>query len=245
MLKIIIFALSVCAFFAFTVFNVNGQQLTEKELELQDMIVKTDAKIDLNDPQAAAAHLSQAEQIILQNPNIDNNLQGHFHKVKGKIYMKTSLYQALEHFNAATSRFAGNATEQARVELFVGIAYYYADDLSAAQIYFNAAKEYFIESEDEAYLAQALNNLGVIAFRQGNESAAVGLCEQALLINTETEYYISAARIQFNLDYFADSVISDIEGYYERANLGGGGSSGSGTTVNTGGGGTVIVNNGN
>jgi tetratricopeptide (TPR) repeat protein len=129
----------------------------------------------------------------------------------------------------------------------MGIAYYYANDLSTAQVYFDTAKAYFTENEDDESLAQALNNLGVVAFRQGNASAAVELCEQALLVNSETENYISKLRIKFNLDYFTGAASSDIEDYYEQANIsfGGGGSSGSGTTVKTGGGGTVVVNNGN
>ena len=247
MLKKSIFALSVCAFFAVTVFKVSGQELTDNELELKNLIVKADRRLNFDEPYAAREYLYQAEQIIIQNPNIDNDLQGHFYKVSGKVHMKSSLSQALGFFNTANSRFAGNAVEQSRVNLFKGIAYYYANDFNTAKVYFDAAKAYFIENEDEEYLVQALNNLGVVAFRQGNRSAAVALCEQALSVSSRTDNYISELRIQFNLDYFSEMASSDIEGYYERANgsFGGSGSSGSGTTIKTGGGGTVVVNNGN
>lgn len=247
MLKKLIFALSVCAFLAFTVFNANGQQLTANELELKSLILKADKRLNFDEPYAAREYLSEAEQIIVQNPNINNNLQGHFYKVSGKIHMKSSPAQALGYFDAANSRFAGNAVEQSRVNLFKGIAYYYADDLNTAEVYFDAAKAYFIENEDDEYLVHSFNNLGVVAFRKGNQSAAVALCQQALSVNSGTDNYISELRIQFNLDYFSGTASSDIESYYERATTasGGGGSSGSGTTVNTGGGGTVVVNNGN
>lgn len=247
MLKRLVFALSVCAFFAFTVFNVNGQQSGDEEVELKNLIVKADRRLNFDDSETAREYLYQAEQIILQNPGIDSDLQGHFYKVSGKIHMKSSLNQALGYFSAANARFAGNAVERSRVELFMGIAYYYANDLNTAQFYFNKAKTYFIENGDDEYLAHALNNLGVIAFRHGNASAAVDFCEEALIVNSETENFISKLRIQFNLDYFTEATTSDIEDYYEQANIafGGGGSSGSGTTVKTGGGGTVVVNNGN
>lgn len=246
MLKKLIFASIFCTVFLVSVFHASGQQPTTPELELAGLIMNADRSLDLSEPHKAESYLLQAKQIILQNPNISNNLQGHYNKVAGKMYMKSSLNQALVYFNNAISRFSGNALEQARVDLFIGIAYYHAGDLNASAFYFGSSKEYFILSEDDANLAQTLNNLGVVAFRQGNAAAAIDYCEQALLINNEENSQLNAVRNQLNLNYFIDLSTIALEEYYQALinDLGGGGTSGSGTTITTNGSGTVVAGGG-
>lgn len=235
MLKKIIFTILLCAVSALTVFPANAPESTQKELQLTNLIIKADSSLDLNESEIAKHYLQQAKDMIVQNPEINLSLQGHFNKVSGKLYMKTSIVQAHEYFNTALMQFAGDPAEQARVNLFVGIAYYYANDFNTAKVYFTEAKEYFTGSEDDLNLAQALNNLGVIAFKQGNDQAAIEFCQQALLINIEFNASLNASRNRFNLDYFADS------SYLNIALGGGGGGSGSGTTVDTSGSGTIVV----
>ncbi|MGC2237750.1 MAG: hypothetical protein WA584_16420 [Pyrinomonadaceae bacterium] len=248
MLKKSIFTLLFCAVLALTVFGAKAQESATKETELANLVLKADTSLDLNESEPAKYCLSQAKEIIAQNPGISINLQGHFNKVSGKLYMKSSFNQALEYFNIALSQFAREPLEQARVNFFVGIAYYYANDPITAKVYFSQAKEYFILNKDDANLAQALNNLGVIAFKQANEETAVGFCHQALLINIELKNSLNASRNRFNLNYFSDSSSLNVEDDYKSINNelegGGGNSSGSGTTINTGGSGTVVVGGG-
>jgi tetratricopeptide (TPR) repeat protein len=247
MLKKSIFTLLFCAVLALTGLHANGQEPDPKEIELTDLVLKADRGLDLNEFEIARRYLSQAKEIIVQNPEINIGLQGHFNKVSGKLYMKSSFNQALEYFNIALSQFEDNPSEKARINLFIGITYYYTNDLRTAEIYFSEAKEYFSLSKDTANLAQALNNLGVIALQKGNDEAAADFFRKALLINTELRHLVNASRNSFNLDYFSDSssltikndsksIITDLEG--------GGGTSGSGTTINTSGSGTVVVGSG-
>lgn len=236
MLKKSIFTVVFCLALTLTVFHVNAQQPDSKEIELANLVTAADTSLDLNESETAERYLFQAKEIISQNPGINVSLQGHFNKVSGKLYMKSSFNQALEYFNTASMLFEGDPAEQIRVNFFVGVAYYYADDLDTAKVYFNEAKEYFILIEDDLNLAQALNNLGVIAFKQRDEAAAIDFCRQALLINIEFNASLNASRNRFNLDYFSDLSYLTIE-----FGGGGGGGSGSGTTVNTGGGGTIVV----
>jgi tetratricopeptide (TPR) repeat protein len=247
MLKKSIFTLLFCAVLALMCFQANAQEPNAKEIELANLVLKADTSLDLNEYETAKHYLSKAKEIIVQNPGININLQGHFNKVSGKLYMKSSFNQALEYFNTALSQFNHDPLEQARVNFFVGIAYYYANDSITAKVYSSQAKEYFMLNKEDANLAQALNNLGLIAFKQGDEEAAVDFCYQALLINIELKDSLNASRNRFNLDYFSDSSSLSIENDYKSINNeldGGGGNSGSGTTINTGGSGTVVVGGG-
>jgi tetratricopeptide (TPR) repeat protein len=248
MLKKSIFTLLFCAVLALMGFQANAQELTTKEIELANLVLKADTSLDLNEYETAKFYLSQAKEIIVQNPGININLQGHFNKASGKLYMKNSFNEALEYFNIALSQFNRNPLEQARVNFFVGIAYYYANDSITAKVYFSQAKEYFILNKEDTNLAQALNNLGVIAFKQGDEEAAVDFCHQALLINTVLKDSLNASRNRVNLEYFSDLSSLSIENVHKSINSeldgGGGNSSGSGTTINTGGSGTVVVGGG-
>lgn len=244
MLKKSIFTVLFWLALTLTVFHVNAQVPTPKEIELANLISAADTSLDLNEAGTAEQYLFQAQEIIVQNPEVNESLQGHFNKVSGKLYMKSSFNQAIEYFNTALMQFDGDPSEQMRVNFFIGIAYYYASDLDTAKIYFNQAKEYFILSEDDPNLAQALNNLGVVAFKQRDEAAAVDFCRQALLINIEIDASFNASRNRFNLDYFSDLSSLRIENEYKSITIelgGGGGGSGSGTTVNTGGSGTIVV----
>ncbi|MCD9188594.1 MAG: tetratricopeptide repeat protein [Pyrinomonadaceae bacterium] len=245
MLKQAVFTILFFAITAFTVFHANAQTPTAEESELATLIVKADTSFDMDQIETAEEYLLEAKKIIVRNPEIDVNLQGHFNKVSGKLYMKNSFAQALEYFNVAARNFDRNEAESAQIKMFTGIAYYYANDLRMAELYFQEAKGYFSLSRDNAGLAQVLNNLGIIAYEQGNEEAAAEHCRQALALNLALANTLNASRNQSNLDYFTNSEFhfgsKNAESKNERVDNGGGGGSGSGTTVNTGGGGTVVV----
>ena len=243
MLKKSIFALLLCAVIALMIFPVSAQEPSAEETELANLITNADKKLDLNERDAAEAYLSQAREIISRNPSINKALQGHFNKVSGKLYMKSSLAEALRYFNLASSQFEGNETERVRVNFFIGVAYYYARDLATANAYFTETKQYFIAQGDQANLAQALNNLGVVAFERGDAETAISLCRQALAINNEIGNSLNASRNKYNLDYFSNPSLfsGDIDDQPVNHGGGGGGTSGSGTGVNTGGSGTVTT----
>lgn len=245
MFKRAVFTILFFAVAALTVFHANAQTPTAEESELTTLILKADTSFDLGQIETAEAYLMEANEMIVRNPGIDVNLQGHFNKVSGKLYMKSSFARALEYFNIAALKFNRNEAESAQVKMFTGIAYYYASDLRMAELYFQEAKEYFILNRDNAGLAKVLNNLGIIAYKQGNEETAAEFCRQALALNLELENDLDASRNQSNIDYFTNSEFhfgnKNNESKNVRVDHGGGGGSGSGTTVNTGGGGTVVV----
>lgn len=249
MFKRAVFTMLFFAITALTVFHTNAQTPTSEESELATLIIRADTSFDLDQIETAEQYLLEAKEIIIRKPDIDANLQGHFNKVSGKLYIKSSFGQALEYFSIAAQKFNRNEAESAQVKMFTGIAYYYANDLRMAELYFQEAKEYFILSRDNAGLAQVINNLGIIAYEQGNEETAAEFCRQALALNLELENALNASRNQSNIDYFTNSAFysgnKNSESKNERVDNGGGGGSGSGTTVNTGGGGTVVVGGGN
>lgn len=230
--------------------TADAQTLTSAEIDFANFIVKADINLEKSDVQTAENELSQANAILLSNPNIDQSLQGHFYKVKGKFYMKDSLNTALSYFNTSLSRFSGAPSEQAKVKIFIGIAYFYANNFNTSRNYFNEAKTFFLINEDQASLAQVINNLGILAYQDGNSGNAVSLCDQAFSINTNIGESSEASKNQQNITYFLNGQYSgsnngnDEDKGPEPVNHGGGGTSGSGTTIDTSGGGTIVVNGG-
>jgi len=231
--------------------TADAQTLTSVEIDFANFIVKADVDLEKNDVQSAENELSQANALLLSNQNINQNLQGHFHKVKGKFYVKDSLSTALSHFNTSLSRFSGSPSEQAKVKIFIGIAYFYANKFNTAENYFDQAKTYFLANNDQASFAQVINNLGILAYQNGNPGNAVTMCDQAFAINTNIGDSFEASRNQQNINYFLNagfSGSSNQDGNVKEiiiVNHGGGGTSGSGTTIDTSGGGTIVVRNGN
>lgn len=229
--------------------TVNAQNLTQLETDFANFIIKADADLEKEDVQSAENELAQANAILVSNPNMNQNLQGHFYKVKGKFYMKDSLYTALSNFNTSISRFSGAPSEQAKVKNFIGIAYFYADRLDIAETYFNQAKTFFLADNDQASFAQTINNLGILAYENGNQGNAVAMCDQAHSINMNIGDSFEASRNQTNINYFLNANYSGSSNGNVKetvtVNNGGGGSTGSGTTIDTSGGGTIVVRNGN
>lgn len=218
-------------------------ELSSAESEFVDLVVKADAKLDLNDSAAAEQDLLQANQILVQNPEINVFFKGHFNKVYGKLYMKYNATVALQYFNTSISQFSENILEQAEVKLFIGITYYHAGNYALAKNYFETAKAIFDSQGDMQKSAQALNNIGVIHFLLGNSQIAVSFCERSYSINTEIGNRVNAERNRQNLEFFTGG-----DGVVEFGNLPGenllnvlGGSGTGGSTITTSGGGTVVV----
>ena len=236
----------VCLFL--TSLTVKGQNPTSIESEFADFIIKADSDFNAGDSQMAEENLFQANEILSANPNLDRTLQGHFNKVNGKLYMQSSLNTALAYFNTAFSQFSDTPSEQAQVKMFIGIAYLYANDLAAAEMYFNESNDFFSANDDRESLAQSLNNLGVLRFQQGDTQTAVSLCDQAFAINTNAGNYAEASKNQENINRFLGNGFmaktDDKKAEPEIINHGGGGSSGSGTEINTNGSGTVVTGSG-
>lgn len=228
--------------------TVNGQTPTSIESEFAALIIKADNDFNSGDSRMAEENLFQANEILSANPNIDHTLQGHFNKVNGKLYMQTSLNTALAYFNTAFSQFSDTPSEQAQVKMFIGIAYLYANDLAAAETYFNESNDFFSANDDRESLAQSLNNLGVLRFQQGDTQSAVSLCSQAFAINTNAGNSAEASKNQENINRFlgggflAENNDDKVES--EIINHGGGGTTGSGTEINTNGSGTVVTGSG-
>ena len=230
--------------------TVNGQNTTSIESEFAEFIIKADIDLDSGDSGMAEQNLFQANEILSVNPNLHHTLQGHFNKVTGKLYMQTSLNTALAYFNTAFSQFSDTPSEQAQVKMFIGIAYLYANDLAAAETYFNESNDFFSAHNDRSSLAQSLNNLGVLRFQQGDTQTAVSLCSQAFAINTNDGNSAEASKNQENINRFLSGGFLAKNNNDDKVkpeiiiNHGGGGSSGSGTEINTNGSGTVVTGSG-
>ncbi len=236
----------VCLFL--TSLTVKGENATSIESEFAALIIKADSDFNSGDSRLAEENLFQANEILTANPNLNSTLQGHFNKVSGKLYMHTSLNTALAYFNTAFSQFSDKPSEQAQVKMFIGIAYLYANNLAAAEMYFNESNDYFSSHDDRESLAQSLNNLGVLRFQQGDTQTAVSLCSQAFAINTYAGNSAEASKNQENINRFLGGGFlaenNDDKAEPEIINHGGGGSSGSGTEISTSGSGTVVTGSG-
>ncbi|HEX8250130.1 MAG TPA: hypothetical protein VF599_18295 [Pyrinomonadaceae bacterium] len=215
------------------------------EAEFTNLIVTADVKLDLNDRTAAAQYLTQANYILIQNPNIDIFLQAHFNKVYGKLYMTNNAATALQYFNTSVSQFSGNVLEQAETKMFIGITYYYASDYTTAKNYFEMAKNAFDLQGDMQKSAQALNNLGVVYYRQGDTQNAVIFCQNSLNINTEIGQRLNAFRNQQNLAVITGNSANGLSNPLLDEDIinqaAGGTGTGSGSTITTSGSGTVVV----
>lgn len=230
------------------VFTADAQNLTQIESDFANFVVKADIDLEKGDNQSAEAEISQAETMLGSNQNINQELQGHFYKVKGKFYMKDSVNAALSYFNVSLARFSAAPSEQAKVKNFIGIAYFYANNSYSSENYFNEAKAYFLTNSDQSGYAQAVNNLGILAFQNGDEGNAVAMCDQAYYVNSNLGNIAEASKNQQNISYFLEGNFArSTKRYYnvkeiEIVNHGGSGTPGSGTTIDTNGGGTVVVN---
>ncbi|HLM01077.1 MAG TPA: tetratricopeptide repeat protein, partial [Pyrinomonadaceae bacterium] len=212
--------------------------------EFADLIVAADIKLNLNDRTTAEQYLTQATQTLSQNPTMHIYLQGHFNKVYGKFYMHQNPVIALQYFDASNTQFSGNPLEQAEVKMFIGIAHYYADSLATAKIYFEEAKTAFDSHGDLQKSAQALNNIGVVYFRQGDVTNAQLFCQNSLDINSQIGQKLNARRNQQNLAIITGSGgVSSSNNPPEDGNEGAAGGTGTGTgsTITTSGSGTVVV----
>ena len=233
----------VCLFL--TSLSVKAENPNSIESEFAEFIIKADSDFNSGDSRMAEENLFQANEILSANPNLDRTLQGHFNKVNGKLYMQSSLNTALAYFNTAFLQFSDTPSEQAQVKMFIGIAYLYANDLAAAETYFNESNDYFSAHDDRESLAQSLNNLGVLRFQQGDTQSAVSLCSQAFAINTNDGNSAEASKNEQNINRFlgggfqAEKIDNKVEP--EIINHGGGGTTGSGTEINTNGSGTVVT----
>jgi tetratricopeptide (TPR) repeat protein len=174
--------------------------------------------------------------------------------------MKTSESTALSYFNLAYSQFSGNTSEQYRTKLFIGIAYFYANKLSLADSQFRQAKSYFEANSDTLNLAQALNNIGVVYYKNGDYQNALAFCQQALDLNISLGNTLNANRNQSNIndiltssnrlmldkpDFIATEEIFDTDVSDTTFLFGGGGTTTNDTTINTSGSGTTSTNGGN
>lgn len=221
--------------------NIN---LSTAEAEFAGLIVTADFKLNLNDHTNAAQYLTQANQILTQNPNLDILLQAHFNKVSGKLYMANDAATALQHFNTAISQFSGNSLELAETKMFIGITYYYAGNYTTAKNYYEEAKNTFDSHGDVQKSAQALNNLGVLYYRQGDTQNAVLYCQSSLDINTEIGQRLNAYRNQQNLAVITGNSSTGSSNPLDETDTNqaaGGTGTGSGSTITTSGSGTVVV----
>ncbi|HEX8734029.1 MAG TPA: CHAT domain-containing protein, partial [Pyrinomonadaceae bacterium] len=100
---------------------------------------------------------------------------------------------------------AGDEREQNEIKMFIGNTLYYARDFAGAKNYYEQAKTGFERLNDKPNLAQTLNNLGVISFNRDEIQAAIALCENALMINTENPNDLNRARNLINLMYFQEA----------------------------------------
>lgn len=241
------FAVLLVCLFSIT-FTAGAQNLSPAETDFANFVVKADIDLEKGDSQSAETEMSQAEAILVSNPDVDQDLQGHFYKVKGKFYMKDSLAAALSYFNLSLARFSATPSEQARVRTFIGIAYFYANDFSLSENYFNDAKTYFLANNDQSGYAQVINNLGILAFQNSDEGNAVAMCDQAYSVNSSIGKTAEASKNQQNISYFLEDNFARASKRFDNVkdieivNHGGSGTPGSGTTIDTNGGGTVVVN---
>lgn len=223
---------------------------TSAEIELTNLLNKADIGFNLGNRLQTADYVSQAETVLIRNPDVNYNLQGHFYKLKGKMEIGNSLDAAVCNFNKAMAYFSANRSEQASVQLFIGITYYYANDYNTAETYFNAANDFFTANKDKINTAQSLNNLAVVAFMKGDAQNANELCSQALFINVEIENTLNAMKNQQNIGFFTGRMSLSLDDIFEKSTDnekplrkdGNGG--GSPPEVTTNGGGTVVVGSG-
>jgi tetratricopeptide (TPR) repeat protein len=220
--------------------NVNS--LTA-EADFADLISAADVKLDLNDRDTAEQYLIQAEQILNAHQNINIFLKGHFNKVYGKLYMRQDSAIALQYFNTSVSQFSGNILEQAEAKMFIGITYYYAGNYAVAKNYFEEAKAVFDSRGDMQKSAQALNNLGVLYYRQGDAQNAEIFCQNSLNINTVIGHRLNAVRNQQNLAVITGEPLpgSNNPPGEDTLEAAGGTGTGTGSTITTSGSGTVVV----
>jgi tetratricopeptide (TPR) repeat protein len=216
--------------------------LLSAETDFADLIVAADVKLDLNDRVNAEQYLILADQILSEYPNINIILKGHFNKVYGKLYMTQDTAIALQYFNTSFSQFSGNIIEQAEAKMFIGITYYHAGNYTLAKNYFEDAKATFDSRGDMQKSAQALNNLGVLYYMQGDAQNALVFCQNSLHINMEIGQRLNARRNQQNLAIITGAGLPglNLPAELELEAVGGTGT-GTGSTITTSGSGTVVV----
>lgn len=248
MIKNTIIAVFVCLCLAN--YSANAQSGSLAEIEFTNYVKQADVEFDQGNIQGTQQNLTSAAQILTANPNLNIQLQGHYNKVKGKLYMTNSLNTALQYFNTSMSQFSASPGEQAKVKTFIGIAYYYAQNFSSAETYMNESKDFFYVANESENLAQSLNNLGVLSNQKGDSETAVSNCNQAYSINSANGNSPAASKNLQNINYFMTNGLINFSLSYNSdeekepeiiVSNGGGGSQGSGSTIKTDGGGTVVV----
>jgi len=216
--------------------------VSNTESDFADLIMQADAKLDSCERQSAEQYLTQANQLLTQNPGISVFLQGHFNKVYGKLYMEHDAATALPYFNTSITQFSEDALEQAETKMFIGITYYHAGNYTVAESYFEQAKAVFSAQGDMQKSAQVLNNLGLIYFQRGEAANAETFCQRSLNINNEIGNRANAGRNQYNLEAFAGFWSSDFYQPPVKDATGEMGGTGTGSgTITTSGSGTVVI----
>lgn len=167
------------------------------------------ATIKLADIYYDLGNTEKVEEILLAiniGDEMPEYIKGLFNKVSGKIYITKDNPRAISYFNKAKLYLAGNEFELNETKLFTGNAYYFAKDFMAAKSLYEESKPYFETHNDRDNLAQILNNLGVISYRQNNILGAISNCEHALSLNIEAQNDLNKARNLINLMYFNDDL---------------------------------------
>ena len=163
------------------------------------------ASLKLADVYLDLGNRDKAEQIMLSLDiagNASDYIKGIYHKISGKLSMNSDKEKALDNFNKAKSFFNGNDLELNETKLFTGNTYFYAKDFDSAKNLYEQSKQFFELQNDKTNLAQILNNLGVINYRQNDLQNAIANGEYALSINIETQNDLNKARNLINLMYF-------------------------------------------
>ncbi|MCU0350806.1 MAG: hypothetical protein MUF43_08250 [Flavobacterium sp.] len=111
-------------------FTQNNFSVNSNEAEFTSLVSKADSSLHNGDSLTSQSFLAQAEIILSADSTINTYLQGHYNKVKGKHFMRTSESMALGYFNRALTQFSGNTLEQYRTRLFIGITYFYANNIN-------------------------------------------------------------------------------------------------------------------
>jgi tetratricopeptide (TPR) repeat protein len=174
--------------------------LSAIEMQFADLITHADSHLEFGSRTVAQSSLNDAGTMLAQNQTaIRPFLQGHFNKVNGKLWMKDNPALALQYFATASSQFVGNPLELAITDMFVGITFYNQADYVSAQTLFMSSKQVFEQNNDQLNLAQVLNNIGAVYYKQNSRDLAISNTTQALSINLTIPHFRNATINQGNL----------------------------------------------
>jgi tetratricopeptide (TPR) repeat protein len=174
--------------------------LSAIEVEFADLVTHADNHLEFGSRTVAQSSLNDASVMLAQNQTaIRPFLQGHFNKVNGKLWMKDNPVLALQYFTAASAQFIGNPLELAVTDMFIGITFYNQADYVSAQTLFMSSKQVFEQNNDQLNLAQVLNNIGAVYYKQSSRTLAISNTTQALSINLTISHLRNATINQQNL----------------------------------------------